>query len=732
VLSLAVTAPPASGFDTSTHATITVEALRAEGFSQSAADVVRLENWLVDLYSSAKVVPQSGHADIEAELAALVVFPENWPQSLVDAVERLHFDYVPNTLIATQGVGAEWDRLRRATWVHARAAAHLDKRPLDLLAVLGISLHQVQDFYSHSNWIEPRLELGLSGPGWAALGYGDVPTWFDVPPGVRDAGLVTTGGTPGQRSHGGWKANGNTSLLTAMAKDWPGRPLYVQAHMAAYFATRQWVRAVRAWVGDDAFWAQAQRFRGTPSLAKDLAGSRDISLYAGRWQGQGGPCKPPLLGGCDATSGPGGSLIHLRQATNGFFRNGKSIYRFAFERLAPAMAVQVPPGELHPVPSSRELQQTTRFIQLQVRSMRGIDLGDPATDQADLYARATILGQDYLSAVIHGHDRYGFPRPNYPFTWLRAVPADYRGGEPVREITVRVRTSSARFAGTDDSVFLRLGPRLRFPLDKRLYDDFERGDDDTYSVPIDAAARIGLNVGDVRQLTIEKGPDRIGGAWKLRGVTFSVNGRVVYARDRIERWLEKSRRTWTAPGFRPRSPTGHALPVWLDLREDDLVYGLDDQGDVNPYGHRRAIALAYVPGTVVDRTFTGGNRYGGRTGDGGEASVRLVLRTLEPTPPPEPPAPQPPPPAGSADLAISVDSMAFVVRNGGNAAAGPFTVTVVGFGTFRIDGLGVGGEVTRAYTNRCFEGSREARADALGEIQESDETNNVATAQIIC
>ena len=52
-------------------------------------------------------------------------------------------------------------------------------------------------------------------------------------------------------------------------------------------------------------------------------------------------------------------------------------------------------------------------------------------------------------------------------------------------------------AGTDDDVYLRVGAGLRFALDKRLYDDFERGDRDTYSVPIDDAVRAGLTVGDI-------------------------------------------------------------------------------------------------------------------------------------------------------------------------------------------------------------------------------------------
>ena len=46
-----------------------------------------------------------------------------------------------------------------------------------------------------------------------------------------------------------------------MNKDWPGRPLWLESAVTAYFASRQWVEAVRSWVADDAFW---QRVAAVP------------------------------------------------------------------------------------------------------------------------------------------------------------------------------------------------------------------------------------------------------------------------------------------------------------------------------------------------------------------------------------------------------------------------------------------------------------------------------------
>jgi hypothetical protein len=240
-----------------------------------------------------------------------------------------------------------------------------------------------------------------------------------------------------------------------MAKDWPGRPLYMQSAIAAYFATRQWVQAVRSWVADEACWSRAQRFsQFLRDLRHDQDGSFRISLYSGHWGGQGEP-----LGG---VRGPAGDLISLRDAVKDYFElpfvpisvlRGRTIFRGRFEGIIRRMAEPNPPGEVAPLPSSQPLQRSMRIVVLRVLQMRGISLGDPGPDDADLYARARVGGQPLSSPVIHGHDSYSFPNPNEPFTWIKAVPAVPDEGEPVESIEVEVRTGDVRFAGTDDDVF---------------------------------------------------------------------------------------------------------------------------------------------------------------------------------------------------------------------------------------------------------------------------------------
>jgi hypothetical protein len=274
-------------------------------------------------------------------------------------------------------------------------------------------------------------------------------------------------------------------------------------------------------------------------------------------------------------------------------------------------------------------------VVLRVLGMRSeglFGLGDPGPDQADMYANVGIDGQRMTSAIINDEDGFFFPRPNAPFTWIKAVPDVLDEEEPVDSVEVVVRTANVRWAGTNDDVDLCLGPKLCFPLDKRFYDDFEQGDSDRYSVPIDDAVRDGLTVGEISEVRMKKSPDGIAGGWKLGGLEVFVNGgREIYDNQHVERWLENDRRAWTAPDFTPADPRGPEVPVWLDLREHDLLYGGDDRGDINPKDNNDIVAFGYTPGQGLVRTFKGGNELGGRLGYGGDrASITIQIQTLIP------------------------------------------------------------------------------------------------------
>lgn len=755
-------AAPAAAFDTGPHSDITRDAMIAEGFSETAADIGVVNNWFVDLYSNASAVPHSGHADTINEILAFSYGDrEHWPKAVIDAAVDSHFDSEFDTFANASGLDGEWARLRRAVGRQALLAKQTGN-PRGLLSLIGMSLHELQDFYSHTNWVDALGFQGADGPDWPSLAFGRTPTWFDVDEATRRSYNIYAGGTPGHeaRGHAGWNKDGNRNVVGGVNKDWPGRPGYDNAHIAAYFATRQWLRSIRTFITDDGLWRRAQAWsdRGGSQLDRDLWGALWIGAHSGHWQGQGEPCNPQWSTNvCGDRNGPGGNLLELRAANKHYFEDWpKSTFRKQFQQGIVEL-VKDPGGEAMPIVSSEDLQRTTRFVRVRVMKTRSRDLSDVGPDDGDLYARATIGGQRrYQSGTINSYDNYDFPLPNAPYEWIKAIPAGASYFEPVVSMQVEVRTSSARYAGTDDDVYLRINGRQRFSLDKRLYNDFERGDRDTYSVPVDEAIKAGLRVADIRTVRIEKSPDGVAGGWKLRGVKLTVNGRVVYARDAIERWLEDERRAWTAPDFRPSNPSTTAIPITFDLYDDDYgPYGGDDHGDIDPFGMRRTHALLYTPAATIRRWVAGGNRLGGRLGDGEEASIQYRVDTIDPVaapivpplaepvavvpvapaPAPDPPKPDPPKP----DLVISAmgyDGDAanwyFVVTNQGAGAAGPFGVSVTGHGTFAIPALAQGASLKVPYTSACEEPVRVAVADAAGAVAESNESNNQRSYDEVC
>ena len=739
LLAVLAAAGPARAFDIGPHFDVTRDALAAEGFGEAPIQIAQVTNRFVDLYEDAKKSPFSGHSDVATIIAGgALLGREHWDANVVKSADRSHFDSTEGGFPSTAAISAEWQRLQRNTGRIAREARDRND-PQMLDAIIGMSIHQVQDFYAHTNWLEPAGESARRGPGWEAQGWGRTPTWFDIPAPVRDAEDVYSAGSTGRlRKHGAWNSDGNTSLRFFMAKDWPGRPLYTEAHMAAYFASRQWVQALRAYVADDAFWNRAMSFSNAPgSLKHDVKGSVNISFASGHWQGQGEACDPksiPNTLSCGPSSGPGGNLLDLRAATKDFFSNQKSRYRTMFERLIVPMAAPNSTDPVFPVPSSQPMQAQTRFVKLQITRIAQVDdLDTPGS--ADLFARAKIAGQSYLSADIHNHDSFAFKLPNYPFTWLKALPKTATFGTPVESITVRIRTGSARGGGTDDDVYLRINDHQRFALDKRLYDDFERNDDDTYSVPIDDAVSKGLRVGDIQYLQIEKARDGLAGAWRLGDVTVTVNGARVSRDLRIDRWLSGANRTWRSPTFVPTAPTGAGVPVFLQLWElDAAIRGDNDHTDTNAYDRRRDNALAYQPDTTLAGGFAGASRLNGRLGDGDRAKFNYLITTVNPvvsriTPkPPPPPGPTPLP-----DLVIQdLNYMNYTIKNIGQAASGPFSVSRTGAtpGTINFPGLAAGATLTQpSVANPCGGFVHTAVVDSTSQVAESNEMNNSVTLQ---
>jgi len=583
-------------FDTGPHFDLTRDALAAEGFGNTASQVAQVAGWMTDLYAEAGPDPLAEGAPwLRERVTAALAKPEGWPEPVISAAAALHFDGTATKLGDGAAMAAAWDRLARATRAAAieRATAN---DPRGLLLVLGISLHAVQDFYAHSNWVDSAGDAG--GPGWAAkTTYGSHPTWFDVPPDIR--------------------AGAPLRADDALNKDWPGRPRYRDAYLSAYFATRQWVQAMHLWVNNEPVWHATQLYadRGGDALDRDLAGAFKISAHAGHWQGQGEP-----KGG--EHEGPGGNAEKLKAVLEEYRRAGKTPFRAAFETLAPALAAADPPPGDTTIFFTWDMQAATDFAEVRVTGLRD------RTGKADLYAQATIAGQPFLSGILHGDDAYTLP-PDAPFTFIKSVPAAWKIDEPVTTLRVEVATGNGKDAGTDDDVFLRVNDDLRFKLERPKANGFEKGARDTYAL----VPPPGLLVRDLRYLQLEKAPDGKNGNWQLKSVRLEVNGQAAYDRDGIDAMLAGQNLSWRAPDFIARGPSITELPVALSLYADSGRLANDAPRDIHSDFGRLDLLLLLDRETLAYRgdlsgtakgSAEGGSQYGGKGKEGADSGKALV------------------------------------------------------------------------------------------------------------
>lgn len=261
----------AFAFDTGHHSDLTRESLKDQGFGNTAIQVAQVENWLTDYFSNS---PTS---------------------SIKSDVEKLHFD----SLLTTTQVRNYWGRLTINTKNAVQQAAR-EKDTLKLISLLGISLHAVQDFYSHSQWVETH-------PTTSSTSF-RTDTWFSSPlPNnislVTGIGTSTYKGTPpvGSLKHGGYANAPNCAPNCDLNKDSYVRPNWDKAYVFAYAGSREWVNAVHTWVNEvdstGAFWKSVQSYSVSGADRKDLDYDLDavyrlsewvkISSADGNWKGNG-------------------------------------------------------------------------------------------------------------------------------------------------------------------------------------------------------------------------------------------------------------------------------------------------------------------------------------------------------------------------------------------------------------------------------------------------------------
>ncbi len=156
------------------HQVLTEEAACACGFSEAAISTLK---WHADYIDSYAYNPlwwaAGGLSRLKVSLATY------------DELAKLHFD----DLFFTAQVEANWRRILAGTllgllWAKERwLKAQNDAEKRDAVSaaqnILGVSLHAIQDFYAHSNWVDTPNRRNR--------------TWFEVPPEERKRMSLWTG-----------------------------------------------------------------------------------------------------------------------------------------------------------------------------------------------------------------------------------------------------------------------------------------------------------------------------------------------------------------------------------------------------------------------------------------------------------------------------------------------------------------------------------------------------------
>jgi hypothetical protein len=203
-------------FDTWWHAECTRKAMVANGFSADARLATQFSNYLTDVFPAFIVLNE------ELDKAKI----NKWRFKSDVSYEYMHFDAV----FTAADIEQNWKLLLSNTiTVLRKYASSTDIKPGYRLPILfniiGASLHVVQDFYSHSNWVNL----------YANQGAGTIPIWYSVDSLERSKMDLYTGAYP----DGSVKGKKNHADLN---KDCSARELNKQAVEVAERASIDWVK----------------------------------------------------------------------------------------------------------------------------------------------------------------------------------------------------------------------------------------------------------------------------------------------------------------------------------------------------------------------------------------------------------------------------------------------------------------------------------------------------------
>jgi hypothetical protein len=323
----------AAAFDTFWHAQAVQAVGREFGFTRDATNVMKLGNFSPDLFGPVQDYAIKHLAPPEQE--ALRAFGISNAQTRAAAL-FLHFDNLRGELTRNSQYDAIFTELfqnTRQTLAEygSRKGLNVSTRNILILETLGASLHTVQDFYSHSDWIHHDFNQTASLPGQNTSELSRAPTWFETRQRLGDPDhwpfKVVTGIYPPiagvQNTH--THMNHDNSRLLYREEETPGQPLVSQAqyHNAgpmparpgdeesisrhqqfavatAIAASIEWVKMLERDPAAKAAIESAKTWEiGDSKLRRELqaglALELSLSCAAGRWDGEDPPAERGAL-----------------------------------------------------------------------------------------------------------------------------------------------------------------------------------------------------------------------------------------------------------------------------------------------------------------------------------------------------------------------------------------------------------------------------------------------------
>ncbi len=326
---LALLASPAAGFDTYWHVQGVQAVGNAFGFSEDAGKIMQLGAFAPDFFGP---VSDFAYEHLQGKnLKTVTDYGANNPQVRRSAI-FLHFDNLNGELSRNSQFDSLFALLLQNTQkllANFGTRTDLDERTRKVLVLitLGASLHAVQDFYSHSDWIHNNFDKTSVKMVRLPSGQSRAPTWFEFREKTGNPDKwpirVSTGlypPTPGA-SNTHTQMNHDNSRLIYKEYENPGQPVRSQAkyHNAgptpaheqdeasisahqqlavntSNAASTEWVKKVEENAQAKAAIEGAKNWNlklESPKLAEELkaglATQLALSCAAGKWDGEDPP-----------------------------------------------------------------------------------------------------------------------------------------------------------------------------------------------------------------------------------------------------------------------------------------------------------------------------------------------------------------------------------------------------------------------------------------------------------